>query len=114
MSSMSRFQKKLLIILCLLALLSPIGIIFPEQLRSGDAWGEWSAENIEKMLGYVPKGFDRIKDIWAAPLPDYNVAGNDSSLFVKVISYVFSGFIGISACILIFFILLKILKGTRE
>jgi cobalt/nickel transport protein len=52
---MSAFQKKLLVILAIVALLSPIGIILPEKFKAGDAWGEWSAETIHKLVGFIPE-----------------------------------------------------------
>ena len=52
---MTPFQKKLLIILLALAVLSPIGIFLPAAFNAGDAWGEWSTATVEKLIGFVPE-----------------------------------------------------------
>ena len=67
-------NKKLWWGLILLILLSPLGLILPEIFRSGPAWGEWSLEEIEKMLGFIPEGLKKWTDLWSSPLPEYNVA----------------------------------------
>ena len=76
---MTTFQRKLWIGLIIMALLTPLGIYLPKMAGSDEAWGEWGAEAIEKMLGYVPDGMKRIADIWKAPVPDYNLGGEGAS-----------------------------------
>ncbi len=93
---MTRFQKKLWIGLIIMAILSPIGIILPEKFNAGDAWGEWGTDTIEKLLGYVPEGLKRLSDIWKAPIPDYNLGGENASFGVQAVSYVISGILGIA------------------
>jgi cobalt/nickel transport protein len=51
-----------------LALLSPLGL-----LAQGGAWGEWGAEELEKLLGFVPAGIERAAGWWQGLLPDYSV-----------------------------------------
>ncbi len=92
---MKRFQKKLLLGLFVMALLSPLGIILPRTFRSGGAWGEWGAETLEKLLGYVPEGFRKYIGLWKAPAADYSFGGGNASFTTQVISYIISGFIGI-------------------
>ena len=92
---MTGFQKKLLIGLFIMALLSPLGFLLPEKFDAEDAWGEWGLEQIEKMLGYVPAGMKKIADLWKAPLPDYNFRGEGASLTTQIISYIASGILGI-------------------
>ena len=93
---MTRFQKKLWIALIIMALLSPLGIILPQKFNSGDAWGEWGADALEKILGYVPDGLKRLSDIWKAPIADYNLGGENASLSVQIFSYIISGILGIA------------------
>lgn len=92
---MTLFQKKLWIGLIIMALLSPLGIILPEMLNAGDAWGEWGTDTLEKLIGYIPQGLKKLADIWNAPIADYNFGSDDASLAVQIISYIASGVIGI-------------------
>jgi hypothetical protein len=106
---MRRFEKKLWIGLVVMALLSPLGIILPEKFNAGDAWGEWSIDTLEKMIGYVPEGLKKAADIWSAPIQDYNIGGDNALLSAKVISYIVSAIIGIVLASVIIFIISKLL-----
>ena len=99
---MTAFQKKLWIGLLIMALMTPLGILLPKLFRAEDAWGEWGADQVEKLLGYVPEGLKKMADLWKAPFADYQVGGDDSSMTFQVVSYIISGLIGIAACGLIF------------
>ncbi len=96
--------KKLWFGLCILALLSPIGL-----MASGTAWGEWGAEEFSKMLGYVPQGLARFSDLWKAPLPDYGVPG-----IGEVTGYVLSAFLGITLILIITWGIGKVLANRAE
>ncbi|KNF07697.1 ABC-type Co2+ transport system, permease component [Gottschalkia purinilytica] len=65
-------------------LLSPLGL-----LASGSVWGEWSSEEINKLIGYIPNG---IKNGFqhSALLPDYTI-----SKLSEPISYVISAILGV-------------------
>ena len=91
---MNKLQKKILVILLLLCLLTPIGILLPAFFNTGDAWGEWSAQTIKELVGYVPKGLAKYSDVWKAPLPDYSVKREDSSIVHRSGFYLVSGIIG--------------------
>ena len=91
---MNKLQKKILVILLLLCLLTPIGILLPAFFNTGDAWGEWSAQTVKELVGYVPKGLEKYSDIWKAPLPDYSVKREDSSIVHRSGYYLVSGIIG--------------------
>jgi cobalt/nickel transport system permease protein len=61
--------KPFYILLGLMIALCPLGLI-----ASGTAWGEWSADELYKLSGYVPEGLRRgfsFKSI----LPGYSVSG---------------------------------------
>lgn len=111
---MTAFQKKLLVILVVLAVLSPLGIILPETFKAGDAWGEWSSETIQEMIGFVPEKLKETADLWSAPIPDYSLGDESSSFAVQALSYILSGTIGIILCILILFGLSKALVKKKE
>ena len=92
---MKRFEKKLWLGLIVMALLSPLGIILPKKFGAEDAWGEWSLDTLERLLGYIPEGLKRTADIWVAPIPDYNFGGDGALVITKTLSYIVSGIIGI-------------------
>ncbi len=97
-----------------MALISPLGIILPELFNSGDAWGEWGTDTLEKLLGFVPDGLRKYADVWKAPVPDYNLGGEESSMKVKVISYIASGLIGILAVAFVIYMISKlVMKNGR-
>jgi len=61
--------------LIFLVLISPLGLILPKMLRSGSAWGEWTLEEVQRMLGFIPEGLRKLTDLWLAPIRDYNLKG---------------------------------------
>jgi cobalt/nickel transport system permease protein len=71
--------------LVLLAFATPLGL-----LAAGTAWGEWGADELKEMLGYVPKGLESMGNFWKAPLPDYTIPGVG-----EVPGYILSAFIGL-------------------
>ncbi|MEK6690956.1 MAG: PDGLE domain-containing protein [Nitrospirota bacterium] len=100
--------KKLLIGIIILIVLTPIGLILPEKFKSGGAWGEWSADEIEKILGYVPEGLKRLSKLWSSPITDYTFSGWESGV-KGYIGYILSGIIGIALVIGISFLIGKFL-----
>lgn len=112
--AMTGFQKKLLIGLFIMALLSPLGIVLPEKFHAEDAWGEWGIEQIEKMLGYVPAGMKKIADLWKAPVPDYKFGGEGASLTTQIISYISSGVLGIALVAAVIYVLSKFLVRRKH
>lgn len=84
---------KLWIGITILIILSPVGLILPELLKAGGAWGEWGADEIEKITGDVPHGLKKLSELWKAPISDYAFSGWDKGL-KSYLSYIFSGIIG--------------------
>ena len=103
-----KLSTKLWIGLGGLAVLSPLGLILPEKFKAGDAWGEWDAEKIKELVGYVPKGLGKLSSLWNAPLRDYTFK-SWQNLGIKHVSlaYVVSAIIGIALCFGIVFLLGK-------
>ena len=94
-----------------LILLSPVGLILPEVFESGPAWGEWSPEDLEKMLGFVPAGLRKIFDLWSAPVPDYNLKNFEGKgIAHSSLAYIFSGALGVGLIILVSFFVGKFLS----
>jgi cobalt/nickel transport system permease protein len=54
--------------------LSPLGL-----LAKDTAWGEWGSDELQKMLGYVPSGVEKLGDTWSHALfDDYSLPGLES------------------------------------
>ena len=70
-----KLMTKFWIGLGVLALLSPLGVIFPEYFKASGAWGEWSADEIKKLIGYVPQGLEKLSSLWKAPMAGYGLKG---------------------------------------
>ena len=91
---------KLWLALVALVLLSPLGLILPAEFAAGSAWGEWSAGEIEQLVGYLPSGMSRLADLWQAPMPDYAFRGQESApLHALSISYLVSGLLGVAVVV---------------
>lgn len=87
------------IALLAMAIASPIGLYLPELLRAGAAWGEWSVEEVRRMIGYAPIGMEKLASVWPAPIPEYALPGQEGApLAHRSLSYVCSALLGIGAC----------------
>jgi hypothetical protein len=87
------------IALIALAIVSPLGLYLPELMRAGAAWGEWSLEEVGRMVGYVPSGMRKLNDLWKAPIPDYALPGpSEATPAHRSLSYVLSALLGIGLC----------------
>ncbi len=94
-----RPYRPLLAALAVMALLTPVGLYLPEIMKAGGAWGEWSVQEIRKLVGYAPQEMERSAGTWRAPLPNYSLPGrNDGPLKRRSAAYVVSAFAGIAAC----------------
>jgi predicted PurR-regulated permease PerM len=93
-AKMNKLQKKILVILLLLCLITPVGIFLPAFFDAGDAWGEWSAQTVKELVGYVPKGLAKYSDKWKAQLADYTADSKDKSIVHQSGYYIVSGLTG--------------------
>ena len=80
--------------IAVLIVLSPLGLLLPEYFKAGSAWGEWGADEMHKLVGYVPKGLEKLSSLWNAPMPDYAFKGWEDKPIVR--SRFFSRFVTIS------------------
>lgn len=103
------FQRKILILLLILCLLTPIGIMLPAFFNTGDAWGEWSAQTIKELVGYVPKGLEKYSDIWKAPIPDYYTRSGDPSIVHRSGYYLVSGIFGATVTYVVMLIISRLI-----
>lgn len=102
---------KLWIIILILAILAPIGLILPAHFKAGAAWGEWGAEEIKAMIGYIPKGLERLSSLWNAPVPDYAFKGWEDKPLAKLgFAYVFSALAGIIITVGLVFLIGKFIS----
>lgn len=87
---------KLWIGVLLLIVLSPLGLLLPEHFKAGSAWGEWGAHEMQKLVGYVPKGLGKLSGLWNAPIPDYAFKGwEEKGLPYLSFAYIISAIVGI-------------------
>jgi hypothetical protein len=101
--------------LAVLAILSPLGLILPDKFKAGSAWGEWGPDEIEKMLGYVPRGMKKLAEFWPAPMPDYAFKGWDKlGLGMQSLAYIASAVLGIAVIAGISMLLGKILAKDEK
>lgn len=93
---------KLWIGLMALIVISPLGLILPERFKAGSAWGEWGAEEMAGLVGYIPKGLEKLSSAWSAPLPYYAFKGwEDKPLCGLSVAYIISAVAGIGVTVLI-------------
>ncbi|MGA2091215.1 MAG: PDGLE domain-containing protein [Endomicrobiales bacterium] len=93
---------KLWIGIGVLIIVSPLGILLPEHFKAGSAWGEWSAGEIEKLIGYVPQGLAKASTIWHAPLAGYAFKGcTQKGIMCHSAGYICSALLGIVIIVII-------------
>lgn len=92
--------------LAALAVATPAGLLAP-----GTAWGEWGAEEFERLgLPFIPKGFEQLSGLWAAPLPDYTIPalGNAGG------AYILSAGVGIATVTCVVWLLSMLVTVRQE
>ena len=91
-----KLTTKLWIGLFILMLLSPLGLIIPDRFHAGDAWGEWDADKMTKLVGYIPQGLDKLSGLWNAPMPDYSFKGwEEKGMTHLSFAYIISALLGV-------------------
>lgn len=108
-------KTKLWIGLMILVILSPLGIILPARFNAGSAWGEWSAQEIQKLTGHAPSGMAEHAGKWKAPMPGYAFQGQaKDSIAARSISYLISGIIGVAIVLLLALLIGRILAKREK
>ena len=106
---------KLWIGLLALIVLSPLGLIIPARFQAGSAWGEWGADEMTKLVGYVPKGLERLSSLWSAPMPDYAFKGwEEKGLAHLSFAYIISALLGSAIIFLGVLLIGKLLAKKGE
>ena len=99
----------------ILIILSPLGLLLPEHFKAGAAWGEWGVDEMQKLVGYIPQGLEKLSSLWSAPIPDYVFKGWEGKPLVSLsLAYVFSAAIGVLICFSVVLILGKFLSKKRN
>jgi hypothetical protein len=111
---LNRLQKRILIIMILLCLITPVGILLPMFFNAGDAWGEWSAQTVKDLTGYVPGGLAKYSEVWKAPLTDYTLNSGDKSVVHQSGFYIVSGIIGATLTYIIMLIISRIIVRNEK
>jgi cobalt/nickel transport protein len=109
-----RLQKRILIILIVLCLITPLGILFPMFFNAGDAWGEWSAETVRDLVGYVPEGLAKYSDLWQSPMTDYTLNAGDKSVVHQSGYYIVAGLIGATLTCIVMIIISKLIVRNEK
>jgi hypothetical protein len=107
--------KKIWIGIGVLIILTPLGLILPHYFKAGDAWGEWEADTIQKLVGYVPQGLTKLSKLWNAPLPDYSFKGwEDKGMAYQCFAYAVTAIIGIVVIWGLMFLIGKLLSRKND
>jgi cobalt/nickel transport protein len=111
---LDKLQKKILIILLALCLLAPIGILLPMYFNAGRAWGEWSAQTMKELVGYVPQGLAKYSTVWKAPFTDYSINNQDKSVVHQSGYYIVSGIIGATVTYVVMLIISRLIVRNEK
>jgi len=106
--------KKYFLFLAILIVLVPVGLYLPHVFKAGDAWGEWSVEQVKEQTGKTPEGMQRDAEIYKAPIPDYNLGNENSSLAKQSGSYIISALIGTGIILILTFGFYKLFVRPKE
>jgi len=91
---------KLWIGIIILIIITPLGLLLPAHFKAGSAWGEWGADEVGKVVGYVPQGLEKLSELWKAPFPDYAFKGwEEKGIMHLSLAYIFSAIVGI--CVIV-------------
>jgi len=82
--------KPLYFLIGILVLATPLGL-----LATGTAWGEWGAEEVQELVGFIPNGMKNGFN-FSAPMPDYGLEG-----LKEYFAYILSALLGIAVIFLI-------------
>ena len=95
--------KYLIIPILILFILLPLGL-----LSQNPAWGEWGLEYFKKLLGFIPEGMEKGKEIVKPVIPDYSLEDKH-----PVVSYYISALVGVVIIFAIFWGLKVFMKNER-
>jgi cobalt/nickel transport system permease protein len=101
--------KGLIIPLCVIVILTPIGL-----LATGTAWGEYSTDEIQTAIGYIPQGMKRLADTWKALLPDYSLPVFGNGTPGAVAGYIISAIVGILLIVALILVVNLLVRKSKQ
>jgi len=99
-----KITTKLWIGIGVLICISPLGLLLPEHFKAGSAWGEWGADEMPELVGYLPKGLAKLSGLWSAPVPDYAFKGQEG-LGALSFGYIISAVLGVAIIVAVVLLL---------
>jgi hypothetical protein len=87
---MDKLLRNLLIVLAVMIVVVPIGL-----LAVGTAYGEWGAEELEGLVGFIPAGLESVSRTWTAPVPNYALPSLEGSFLNLSLAYWLSAIVGV-------------------
>ena len=87
----AKLPRSVALLIGALVVACPVGL-----LAVGDAWGEWSTEDLAGLVGYTPEGLAGGWE-WGAFFPDYAIGG-----MPDWIGYILSAVIGVALLVIVF------------
>jgi len=110
-----KITTKLWIGIAILIVISPLGLILPEHFKAGSAWGEWGADEIQRVVGYIPRGLEKLSGLWSAPMPDYAFKGWEEKGLPRLsVAYIISAVVGIAIIVIVVLFIGKILSKKGD
>lgn len=110
-----KLSTKLWIGIGLLVVLCPLGLILPSLLGAGGAWGEWGTDEMQKLVGYVPKGLGKLSSLWKPLMPDYTFKGwEEKGLTHSSFAYIISAVVGIIIVVVVVWLIGKVLSKKGD
>jgi hypothetical protein len=110
-----KLSTKLWIGIGILIILCPLGLILPSLFGAGGAWGEWGVDEMQKLVGYVPKGLEKLSSLWNPPMPDYAFKGwEEKGLTHLSFAYIISAIIGIVIIVAVALLIGKLLSKKGD
>jgi cobalt/nickel transport system permease protein len=82
--------RRLWYLLVILVVLVPLGLLAP-----GEAFAEYTATELESLVGFAPAGLKSLRGLYVAPMSGYSLPGLTSFTSLSL-AYILSAFIGIS------------------
>ena len=110
-----KITTKLWVGIAVVILLSPLGLIIPKHFKAGSAWGVWGADEMQKLVGYIPQGLEKLSSLWNAPIPDYAFKGwEEKGLPYLSLAYIISAVAGIVITVILMLFIGKMLAKKGE
>jgi len=101
---MTRRTKKLVFLVLLVFILTPLGI-----LTDYVAWGEWEHHYFKKILGFIPEGIKNSSNLVTPLIPKYQVLQGS-----KPLNQYLSAILGVALIFGVFYLIRIMLKRVQS